>query len=165
MEECEALCNRIGIMVNGQLQCIGNNQHLKNKFGDGYQLDLDLSFESIDDDDNNNNDEKMTEQRDNEVLQGIIKKLEITFGENIKLIEHNGNRMSFELPRDINMRLGQMFNILEEMKENEFKDIIISYALSQTTLEQVFLRMAKKGEESKKLEWEREKKILDQQRG
>eukprot|EP01084_Bolivina_argentea_P074817 135693_1 len=53
MEECEALCNRIGIMVNGQLQCIGNNQHLKTRFGKGYQLDLDITFDNID----NNNDE------------------------------------------------------------------------------------------------------------
>ena len=29
MEECEALCNRIGIMVNGQLKAIGSLQHLK----------------------------------------------------------------------------------------------------------------------------------------
>ena len=25
MEECEALCTRVGIMVSGRLQCIGNN--------------------------------------------------------------------------------------------------------------------------------------------
>ena len=29
MEECEALCNRIGIMVNGKLAAIGSLQHLK----------------------------------------------------------------------------------------------------------------------------------------
>ena len=38
MEECEALCTKIGIMVNGQFQCLGNIQHLKNKFGTGYSL-------------------------------------------------------------------------------------------------------------------------------
>lgn len=35
MEEAQALCTRIGIMVNGQLQCLGSSQHLKNKFGSG----------------------------------------------------------------------------------------------------------------------------------
>ena len=39
-----------------------------------------------------------------------------------------------------------MFNILEEMKDNKFSDIIQAYALSQTTLEQIFIRMAKQGE-------------------
>ena len=29
MEECEALCSRLGIMVNGQFQCLGSPQHLK----------------------------------------------------------------------------------------------------------------------------------------
>eukprot|EP01029_Cantina_marsupialis_P003977 TRINITY_DN139_c0_g3_i1.p1 TRINITY_DN139_c0_g3~~TRINITY_DN139_c0_g3_i1.p1 ORF type:complete len:1613 (-),score=439.95 TRINITY_DN139_c0_g3_i1:776-5008(-) len=42
MEECEALCQRIGIMVSGQLRCIGSAQHLKNRFGLGYQLELSL---------------------------------------------------------------------------------------------------------------------------
>jgi ABC-type multidrug transport system ATPase subunit len=40
MEEAEALCGRIGILVNGQLQCLGNAQHLKHRFGSGYQLDF-----------------------------------------------------------------------------------------------------------------------------
>jgi len=38
MEECEALCTRMAIMVNGKYRCLGNNQHLKNKFGAGYTL-------------------------------------------------------------------------------------------------------------------------------
>lgn len=42
MEECEALCSRLGIMVNGQLQCLGGVQHLKNKFAQGYSLSLKL---------------------------------------------------------------------------------------------------------------------------
>src|SRR5690606_9141927 len=29
MEECQALCNRLGIMIDGQLRCIGTPQHLK----------------------------------------------------------------------------------------------------------------------------------------
>lgn len=36
----EALCPRIGIMANGRLRCLGSAQHLKNKFGQGYQIDL-----------------------------------------------------------------------------------------------------------------------------
>ena len=38
MEECEALCTRLAIMVNGQFKCLGSAQHLKNKFGQGYTL-------------------------------------------------------------------------------------------------------------------------------
>lgn len=31
MEECEALCTRMAIMVNGRFRCLGSVQHLKNK--------------------------------------------------------------------------------------------------------------------------------------
>ena len=37
MEECEALCTRLAIMVNGQFKCLGSTQHLKHKFGDDDQ--------------------------------------------------------------------------------------------------------------------------------
>ena len=40
MEECEALCHRVGIMVGGRLRCVGPVQHLKSGYGDGYTLDL-----------------------------------------------------------------------------------------------------------------------------
>lgn len=35
MEECEALCSRLTVMVNGQFKCLGTPQHLKNKFSQG----------------------------------------------------------------------------------------------------------------------------------
>ena len=38
MEECEALCTRLAIMVNGHFKCLGSTQHLKNKFARGYTL-------------------------------------------------------------------------------------------------------------------------------
>ncbi|ETW03049.1 hypothetical protein H310_05479 [Aphanomyces invadans] len=38
MEECEALCSRVGIMVGGALSCLGSIQHLKNRFGDGLMM-------------------------------------------------------------------------------------------------------------------------------
>ena len=40
MEECEALCTRIGIMVGGVLRCLGSSQHLKSKYGMGYQIEI-----------------------------------------------------------------------------------------------------------------------------
>ena len=38
MEECEVLCTRLAIMVNGQFKCLGSAQHLKSRFGDGYTV-------------------------------------------------------------------------------------------------------------------------------
>eukprot|EP01084_Bolivina_argentea_P118609 210407_1 len=77
MEECEALCHRLGIMVNGQLRCLGTPQHLKSKFGSGYQLDLTLEHD----------DEKIFTQIDSE-LKNIF---------NVKLIERNQAKLTYEL--------------------------------------------------------------------
>jgi ATP-binding cassette, subfamily A (ABC1), member 3 len=77
MEECEALCPRIGIMVrhagamnvivtllgsiivlfliilqaDGQLRCLGSAQHLKSKFGKGFQLEVKVRHVDRDDTD------------------------------------------------------------------------------------------------------------------
>merc|ERR1740138_1275221 len=38
MEECEVLCTRLTIMVNGQFRCLGTPTELKSKYGGGYTL-------------------------------------------------------------------------------------------------------------------------------
>merc|ERR1719436_1786111 len=40
MDECEALCSRIGIMVNGRLVCLGSASHLKAVHGSGFRLEV-----------------------------------------------------------------------------------------------------------------------------
>ncbi|CAI8613948.1 unnamed protein product [Vicia faba] len=40
MNEAQALCTRIGIMVGGQLKCIGSPQHLKTRFGNHLELEV-----------------------------------------------------------------------------------------------------------------------------
>ena len=41
MEECDALCTRIGIMNAGRLVALGSAQHLKSKFP-GYHVEIKL---------------------------------------------------------------------------------------------------------------------------
>jgi ATP-binding cassette subfamily A (ABC1) protein 3 len=40
MEEAEALCTKMGIMVAGEFKCFGSSQHIKDKFGTGYELEV-----------------------------------------------------------------------------------------------------------------------------
>ncbi|XP_022766657.1 ABC transporter A family member 1 isoform X5 [Durio zibethinus] len=40
MNEAQALCTRIGIMVGGMLRCIGSPQHLKTRFGNHLELEV-----------------------------------------------------------------------------------------------------------------------------
>lgn len=45
MAECDVLCSRLAIMVNGQFKCLGTPQHLKHRYGTGYYLKLRLEDE------------------------------------------------------------------------------------------------------------------------
>ncbi len=49
MEESEALCSKLAIMVNGQFACFGNVQHLKSKYGKGYSLVIKIRSSEIQD--------------------------------------------------------------------------------------------------------------------
>lgn len=42
MDECEALCTKLAIMVNGEFKCLGSVQHLKSKYSKGIWLVLRL---------------------------------------------------------------------------------------------------------------------------
>merc|ERR1712154_741615 len=84
MEECEALCHRLCIMTNGQLKCLGTPQHLKTKFGIGYQLDLTLDIDDIDNNELINNNKIKVEQQ----LSNIF---------NLILIEHNQTKLVYQI--------------------------------------------------------------------
>uniref|UniRef100_A0A8C3EYX1 ATP binding cassette subfamily A member 12 n=1 Tax=Corvus moneduloides TaxID=1196302 RepID=A0A8C3EYX1_CORMO len=47
MEECEALCTRLAIMVNGSFQCIGSLQHIKSRFGRGFTVKMHLNSSTV----------------------------------------------------------------------------------------------------------------------
>ena len=127
MEECQALCHRLAIMVKGQLKCIGTPQHLKTRFGNGYQFDVTLE-----------NEKEMTR---NSVENALSKMFDYI------RVEVNNEKVTYELEvrneyleREGSFTLAKLFKELEILKENQ---PIVSYAVNQTTLEQVFLRMAR----------------------
>ena len=128
MEECEALCNRLCIMTHGQLKCIGTPQHLKSKFGGGFQLDITL------------NDASSSTADQLSVEQKLLTEFKVS------LIEKNQNKFVYDIQfhDGIDLKLSTIFRILERMKD-ELN--IESYALSGTTLEQVFIKMAKCSED------------------
>lgn len=45
MEECEALCTRMTVLVNGKCKCLGSSQHLKNKFCKGFELKIKVKID------------------------------------------------------------------------------------------------------------------------
>eukprot|EP01135_Chromosphaera_perkinsii_P003153 Nk52_evm42s236 gene=Nk52_evmTU42s236 len=129
MEECEALCTRIGIMVNGQLKCLGGVQHLKSKYGNGFTVIIKLSK------DRSNCD--IIEERMNSSFAGCW------------LRESHSVIMHFQI-EDPNLLLSSLFKQMELLKaEFEFED----YSVCQTSLDQIFINFAsKQGSVSQRLE-------------
>merc|ERR1712130_387440 len=121
MEECEALCTRLGIMVNGQFKALGSLQHLKNKFGKGYTLELQLNNISSSDRvknfvESNFSTAKLKEEFSSQITYDILVESE----------EKNNNEIS----------LGSIFGLMEE---NKVDLDLQGYSLCQRTLEQIFL--------------------------
>jgi hypothetical protein len=50
MEECSALCDRMCIMVDGRLRCLGSEQHLKHRYGRNLQAQIKLREPSAEQD-------------------------------------------------------------------------------------------------------------------
>ena len=124
MEECEALCTRLAIMVNGQFKCLGSTQHLKNKFGEGYTLIVKVSG--------------VQEQEVNDRVQAIRGFMETTFPYHELKDIHQG-MMQYQIYGE-NLTWALLFGTMERAcKEYAIED----YSVSQTTLEQVFLNFAR----------------------
>eukprot|EP01136_Pigoraptor_vietnamica_P036668 Opistho-1_new@103574 len=135
MEECEALCTRMAIMVQGRFRCLGSSQHLKDKFGSGYTLILRVA---------NDHEGRVPDLRRHieQSFDGAIMK------------ECHHTLLQFELPaagdpnapRDESgtqpsrLSLAKVFSTMEAAR-SEFG--IEDYSLSQTTLEQVFIGFAR----------------------
>ena len=43
MDEAETLCRRIAILVNGEFKCMGSSTYIKEKYGEGYEINLQIT--------------------------------------------------------------------------------------------------------------------------
>ncbi|XP_055968962.1 phospholipid-transporting ATPase ABCA7 [Sorex fumeus] len=114
MEECEALCTRLAIMVNGRFRCLGSVQHLKNRFGSGYTLTLRVPAARSDG------------------AQAFV--AEAFPGAQLR--EAHGGRLSFQLPLGGRCTLAHVFG---ELAARGAQCGVEDFSVSQTTLEEVFL--------------------------
>lgn len=115
LQECEALCTRLAIMVNGRFQCLGSLQHLKSRFGSGLTVILKVTDEPA-----------ATKAFMTERFAGCVLK-----------DEHQGI-LQYDVPSG--QSWAKVFALLQEAKTT---CNLIDYSVSQTTLEQVFLDFAK----------------------
>ena len=47
MEEAEALASKLGIMVQGSFKCFGSTNHIREKYGSGYEIELIIMVQEL----------------------------------------------------------------------------------------------------------------------
>uniref|UniRef100_A0A8C7EKL0 ABC transporter domain-containing protein n=1 Tax=Neovison vison TaxID=452646 RepID=A0A8C7EKL0_NEOVI len=120
LEECDAFCTRLAIMVQGKFLCLGSPQHLKNKFGNIYILKVKVKIDA---------------QKGK--LDGLKYFITLTFPDSV-LKQENQGILTYYIPSK-DKSWGKVFGILEDAKEQfDLED----YSISQITLEQIFLAFA-----------------------
>uniref|UniRef100_A0A3B3RQH8 ATP-binding cassette sub-family A member 1-like n=1 Tax=Paramormyrops kingsleyae TaxID=1676925 RepID=A0A3B3RQH8_9TELE len=113
MEECEALCTRMAIMVNGRFKCLGSIQHLKSRFGDGYTVIVRVGGVPP-------------------ALAPVEEFVKDTFAGSM-LKEKHHNTLQYQLP----CTEGALATIFSQLTHHRERLGIDDYSVSQTTLDQV----------------------------
>jgi ABC-type multidrug transport system ATPase subunit len=113
MEECEALCTRLGIMAGGRFRCLGGQQHLKSKYGHGYTLDL-----------------RVEPAKHDDAAAGVRRLFP-----SASMLEEHASKFKFELPA-ASVKLHEIFDRMEQAKDELG---VLDYSASQPTLESLFL--------------------------
>ncbi|XP_067300426.1 uncharacterized protein abca12 isoform X2 [Pseudorasbora parva] len=118
MEECEALCTRLAIMVKGQFRCLGSLQHIKNRFGKGFTVKMYLAGASSDVD---------------MISNFMQQNFPTTF-----LKDHHSNMVEYHVP----VAPGGVASIFGLLESNKAVLQIQHFSVSQTTLDEVFINFA-----------------------
>ncbi|XP_022703187.1 ATP-binding cassette sub-family A member 3-like isoform X4 [Varroa jacobsoni] len=123
INECEALCDRMAIMVNGMFQCLGSSQYLKSKFSQGFTFIVKLRPTDI----------------PSYVIPKVLTSMKLYFPNAHTLKDTHQFVLHFHIT-DAKLRWSELFQRVQELKEEfNFEDIFVS----DSSLEQVFLSFAK----------------------
>ncbi|KAL6973346.1 Phospholipid-transporting ATPase abca7, variant 3 [Sarracenia purpurea var. burkii] len=117
MEEAEHLCDRLGIFVDGSLQCIGNPKELKARYGGSYVFTM------------------TTSSNHEEEVQYLVQHL----SPNANKIYHLSGTQKFELPKH-DVRIADVYQAVEKAKS---RFTVHAWGLADTTLEDVFIKVAR----------------------
>ncbi|CAG0924896.1 unnamed protein product [Notodromas monacha] len=125
MEECEALCHRLGIMVNGRFRCLGPVSYLKQKFCQGYSILIKLDPKYGD---------------DGESFQKLKEFIETSIPSS-SLRDHHEGLIQYYIS-DPDTKWDLIFRTMELAKE-KWSLFLEDYSVGETTLEQIFLTFAR----------------------
>jgi len=100
MEEAELLSDKLAVLVEGRLRCVGTPLQLKNLYGDGYRVSIMCSTAKI-----------------NSVIslmQQIVP--------SAKLIDESGGALIFNVPLAKVKQLGPIFKLIEKKEKSELSE-------------------------------------------
>lgn len=117
MEEAEVLCDRLGIFVDGSLQCIGNPKELKARYGGSYVFTM------------------TTPSTYEEEVENMVQRL----SPGAKRIYQISGTQKFELPKH-EVKIADVFQAVENAKS---RFTVHAWGLADTTLEDVFIKVAR----------------------
>ncbi|KAJ1278485.1 hypothetical protein BS78_04G083200, partial [Paspalum vaginatum] len=116
MEEAEALCDRVGISANGRLRCTGTSKELKAKYGGAFVLTVTAAA---------GGDE-------------AVEQLVLSISPAAKRTYHIAGTQKFAMPKQ-GVKISEVFRAMEEAKRSLN---IVAWGLADTTLEDVFIKVA-----------------------
>lgn len=133
MEEADILSDRIAVICDGKLKCVGTPLYLKNAFGDGYRITLVC---------------------DAGKQQRIIELMDFIAPSN-KLLDESGGSMVFTVPIENISEISPLFKLIESGDSGnyysntnpsiiELKSLVKDCGISHTTLEEVFMKVTGK---------------------
>uniref|UniRef100_A0A5B7AZN9 ABC transporter domain-containing protein n=1 Tax=Davidia involucrata TaxID=16924 RepID=A0A5B7AZN9_DAVIN len=120
MEEAEYLCDRLGIFVDGSLQCIGDSNELKARYGGSYVFTM------------------TTPSQHDEEVENLVRRLSPSANKTY----HISGTQKFELPKH-EVRIADVFQAVENAK-SRFN--VHAWGLVDTTLEDVFIKVAREAQ-------------------
>jgi ABC-type multidrug transport system ATPase subunit len=141
MEEADVLADRIAVVVDGRIKCVGSPLNLKNIYGDGYKVSLVC-------------------EPGNEV--NAIKLMDQIAPSN-KFVDDSGGSMIFTVPLSSTKEITPLFKLIEEVDEDDhdrsqigsydtnedaliakLKSYVSDCGISHSTLEEVFMKVTGK---------------------
>ncbi len=140
MEEADVLCDRLAIMAGGELQCIGRSWQLKRRFGKGYTATITTT--------------DRTDMHAKKIEEYMIEH----FPSAALIDDPIGGVSKFEISRE-DVVLSEVFTKLNADMETMG---IVDWGFTETTLEEVFLKLAALAELFEDREFRGEAKTLSE---
>ena len=102
MEEADVLGDRIAVITDGYLKCIGSPLNLKNTYGDGYRISM------------------VCEQGNENHVIKMMKQV----APSSKFLDDSGGQLLFAIPLDCSTEIAPLFKLIEEDDDEDESQII-----------------------------------------